>query len=48
MPRRREVTKREVMPDPLYNSSLVTKFIIGDEGRQAEHGASGSCTSASR
>ena len=27
MPRRREVTKREVTPDPLYNSALVTKFI---------------------
>jgi small subunit ribosomal protein S7 len=27
MPRRREIAKREVPPDPLYNSSLVTKFI---------------------
>ena len=27
MPRRREIPKREVPPDPLYNSSLVTKFI---------------------
>jgi small subunit ribosomal protein S7 len=27
MPRRREVPKREVLPDPLYNSALVTKFI---------------------
>lgn len=27
MPRRREVTKREQAPDPLYNSALVTKFI---------------------
>jgi len=27
MPRRREVPKREVLPDPLYNSPLVTKFI---------------------
>ncbi|MFN2238521.1 MAG: 30S ribosomal protein S7 [Thermoanaerobaculia bacterium] len=27
MPRRREVPKREVLPDPLYNSQLVTKFI---------------------
>ncbi len=27
MPRRREVPKREVPPDPLYSSSLVTKFI---------------------
>ncbi len=27
MPRRREVSKREILPDPLYNSQLVTKFI---------------------
>jgi small subunit ribosomal protein S7 len=27
MPRRGTVPKREVMPDPLYNSTLVTKFI---------------------
>jgi len=27
MPRRREVPKREVLPDPLYNSQLVTKFV---------------------
>ncbi len=27
MPRRREVPKREVLPDPLYNSQLVTRFI---------------------
>ena len=27
MPRRREIPKRELPPDPLYNSSLVTKFI---------------------
>jgi len=27
MPRRREIPKREVPSDPLYNSSLVTKFI---------------------
>ena len=27
MPRRREVPKREVLPDPLYQSQLVTKFI---------------------
>ena len=27
MPRRREVPKREVRPDPLYNSQLVTKFV---------------------
>ena len=27
MPRRREVPKREVLPDPLYNSQLITKFV---------------------
>ncbi len=27
MPRRREVPKREVLPDPLYSSQLVTKFV---------------------
>ena len=27
MPRRREIAKREIPPDPLYNSTLVTKFI---------------------
>ncbi len=27
MPRRREVPKRDILPDPLYNSQLVTKFI---------------------
>ena len=27
MPRRRVVPKREILPDPLYNSQLVTKFI---------------------
>jgi small subunit ribosomal protein S7 len=27
MPRRREVPKREIIPDPLYQSTLVTKFI---------------------
>ena len=27
MPRRREIAKRDVPPDPLYNSALVTKFI---------------------
>ncbi len=27
MPRRREVPKRELAPDPLYNSTLVSKFI---------------------
>ena len=27
MPRRREVAKREILPDPVYNSPLVAKFI---------------------
>ncbi len=27
MPRRREVPKREILPDPVYNSSLVAKFV---------------------
>jgi small subunit ribosomal protein S7 len=27
MPRRGTVARREVLPDPLYNSALVTKFI---------------------
>ena len=27
MPRRREIPKREVPLDPIYSSSLVTKFI---------------------
>ena len=27
MPRRRVIAKREVTPDPVYNSALVTKFI---------------------
>jgi len=27
MPRRRVAEKREVLPDPVYNSTLVTKFI---------------------
>ncbi len=29
MPRRREVPKREIAPDPKYNSVLVSKFING-------------------
>jgi small subunit ribosomal protein S7 len=27
MPRRREVPKRETLPDPIYGSTLVTRFI---------------------
>jgi small subunit ribosomal protein S7 len=29
MPRRRVAAKRKVLPDPIYNSILVTKFING-------------------
>ena len=28
MPRRGQITKRDVLPDPLYNSKLVTRLII--------------------
>jgi small subunit ribosomal protein S7 len=37
MPRRREIPKRDVPPDPLYNSSLVTKFIstIMSDGKRS-------------
>jgi len=37
MPRRREVPKREILPDPIYNSQLVTKFInvIMRDGKRA-------------
>ena len=27
MPRRREVPRRETLPDPIYSSTLVTKFV---------------------
>ncbi|HEY3383808.1 MAG TPA: 30S ribosomal protein S7 [Vicinamibacterales bacterium] len=27
MPRRREIAKREIAPDPVYSSALVTKFV---------------------
>jgi len=29
MPRRRVAAKREILPDPIYNSQTVTKFING-------------------
>ena len=37
MPRRREIPKRELAADPLYNSTLVTKFIntIMSEGKRS-------------
>jgi len=41
MPRRRDVPKRDVPPDPLYNSALVTRFIntVMRDGKRstAEH-----------
>jgi small subunit ribosomal protein S7 len=41
MPRRREVPKRETLPDPLYSSTLITKFVncMMIEGKKsvAEH-----------
>jgi small subunit ribosomal protein S7 len=27
MPRRREIARREILPDPLYNSQLLTRFV---------------------
>lgn len=37
MPRRREVPKREILPDPLYDSQLVSKFInvVMDDGKKS-------------
>jgi small subunit ribosomal protein S7 len=37
MPRRREIPKRVIGPDPVYNSALVTKFIstIMREGKRS-------------
>ncbi len=37
MPRRREIAKREVPPDPIYSSPLVTKFIntVMKEGKRS-------------
>ncbi len=41
MPRRGTVPKRDVLPDPLYNSALVTKFIncmmYGGKRATAQH-----------
>ena len=36
MPRRGRITKRDVLPDPLYNSKLVTKLInnIMEDGKK--------------
>ena len=37
MPRRKRATKRKVLPDPKYNSVLVTKFINGllEDGKRS-------------
>jgi small subunit ribosomal protein S7 len=37
MPRRREIAKREIAPDPVYNSALVTKFLntVMSEGKRS-------------
>ncbi|MEM7483278.1 MAG: 30S ribosomal protein S7 [Acidobacteriota bacterium] len=37
MPRRREVPKREILADPIYNSQLVTKFVnvLMEDGKKA-------------
>ncbi len=37
MPRRREVPKREILPDPVYSSQLVTKFVnvLMKEGKKS-------------
>ena len=37
MPRRREVPKRPVMPDPIYHSTLVTSFVnsVMREGKKS-------------
>ena len=41
MPRRREVPKRETLPDPIFSSTLVTKFVncmmVGGKKSVAEH-----------
>ncbi len=41
MPRRREIAKRELLPDALYQSPLVTKFIntIMSGGQALDGGA---------
>jgi small subunit ribosomal protein S7 len=37
MPRRREIPRREILPDPLYNSQLVTRFVnvVMRDGKKA-------------
>ena len=37
MPRRREIAKREITPDPVYSSALVTKFVnaVMNQGKRS-------------
>jgi small subunit ribosomal protein S7 len=37
MPRRREVPKREILPDPVYQSQLVSKFVnvVMNDGKKS-------------
>jgi small subunit ribosomal protein S7 len=37
MPRRREIPKRQILPDPVYNSQLVSKFInvVMNDGKKS-------------
>ena len=39
MPRRGFVAKRDILPDPLYQSPLVTKFInsLMSDGKKSKH-----------
>ena len=48
MPRRGGVPKRDVLPDPIYNSKVVTKLInqVMLDGEKALR--KGSCTTRSR
>ena len=40
MPRKGHIAKRETAPDPVYSSTLVTKFGDQEEGRCSPHGGS--------
>ena len=47
MPRRREIAKRELLPDPIYHSHAGHQVHQhGDARRQAQHGRAASCTSS--
>ena len=49
MPRRATVEKREILPDPVYNSRLVTKFInnVTDAGQEDRRRAASSTAPSS-